>query len=77
MYEKPDAAEKSDKGKFTHYLKIHQQGKTDYSTFCSHCAETGIERWFASLDEMTCTYYDKAGNKILQEQMPGQTYSFA
>lgn len=71
MHEKLEVAEKNDKDKFTHYLKIHQQGKTDYSTFCSHCAETGIERWFASLDKMTCTYYDKARNEILVEQIPG------
>lgn len=71
MYEKLDVADKSDKNKFSNYLKIHQQGKTDYSTFCSHCAETGIEKWFASLDKMTCTYYDKAGNEILVEPIPG------
>jgi uncharacterized protein YbcV (DUF1398 family) len=52
-------------------LKIHQQGKTDYITFCKDCAETGIEKWFVSLDEMTCTYYDKAGNKVLIEKVPG------
>ena len=56
--------------KFLEYLRIHQQGKTDYFTFCNHCAETGIERWYVSLSEMTCTYYDKAGNKILEERIP-------
>jgi uncharacterized protein YbcV (DUF1398 family) len=30
-----------------------------------------LEKWFVSLDEMTCTYYDKAGNKILVEKVPG------
>ena len=70
MYENLAIAEKSDKDKFSNYLKIHQQGKTDYAKFCKDCAETGIEKWFASLDEMTCTYYDKAGNKILGEQIP-------
>lgn len=71
MYENMDITEKSDKNQFSNYLKIHQQGKTDYNTFCRHCAETGIEKWFASLDEMTCTYFDKAGNKILVEKIPG------
>ncbi|HET7118124.1 MAG TPA: DUF1398 family protein [Hanamia sp.] len=71
MYENMVIAGKSDKDKFAHYLKIHQQGKTDYKIFCRHCAETGIEKWFASLDEMTCTYYDRAGNKILTEKIPG------
>ena len=61
----------SDKDKFSNYLKSHQQGETDYKTFCRHCAETGIEKWFVSLDKMTCTYYDKTGNEILTEQIPG------
>lgn len=60
-----------DKDQFCHFLKIHQQGQTDYYTFCTQCAETGIEKWFVCLDEMTCTYYDKTGKEILVEQIPG------
>lgn len=71
MYAKIDVAEKSDREKFSNYLKIHQKGETDYTTFCRDCAATGIEKWFVSLEEMTCTYYDKAGTKILVEQIPG------
>ena len=71
MYESLVISEKSDKAKFTDCLKIHQQGKTDYITFCRDCAETGIEKWFASLEKMTCTYFDKEGNEILVEQIPG------
>lgn len=63
-------ADKSNKEKFSHYLKIHQQGETDYYIFCTHCAETGIEKWFVSLEKMTCTYYDKIGNEILVETLP-------
>ncbi|HTI89372.1 MAG TPA: DUF1398 family protein [Puia sp.] len=70
MYEDLDIFHLADKTKFQHYLKIHQQGETDYLTFCKHCAETGIERWFVCLDKLTCTYYDKAGNEILVEQIP-------
>jgi uncharacterized protein YbcV (DUF1398 family) len=55
---------------FKDYLKSHQQGNTDYHTFCNYCAETGIEKWLVSLIEMTCTYYDKAGNLILVEDIP-------
>lgn len=71
MYEKLVIADNSDKEKFSHSLQIHQQGKTDYFTFCKDCAETGIEKWFVCLDAMTCTYYDKGGNEILVEQIPG------
>lgn len=60
----------SNKEKFIHYLKIHQQGETDYYTFCKHCAETGIEKWYVNLDNFTCTYYDKSGNEILVESVP-------
>jgi uncharacterized protein YbcV (DUF1398 family) len=70
MYEDLDISHSTDKTKFRHYLKIHQQGETNYLTFCKHCAETGIEKWFVCLDKLTCIYYDKAGNEILLEQIP-------
>jgi uncharacterized protein YbcV (DUF1398 family) len=63
-------SENTNKEIFITKLKSHQQGKTDYFTFCKDCAETGIEKWVVSLDEMTCIYYDKEGNKILVEAIP-------
>ena len=70
QYENLSIADNSNSEKFRQYLKIHQHGETDYFTFCKHCAETGIEKWVVSLTEMTCTYYDKAGNEILVEKIP-------
>jgi len=60
----------SNKENFETRLKEHLKGKTDYFTFCKDCAQTGIEKWIVSLDEMTCIYYDKAGNEILVEHIP-------
>lgn len=60
----------SDKERFKHYLKNHQRGQTDYLTFCSDCAETGVEKWTVDMNKMTCTYYDKGNNKMLEEQIP-------
>jgi len=60
----------SDAVHFENRLKAHQQGQTNYFTFCNDCAETGIEKWVVDLDEMTCTYYDKAGKEILVEAIP-------
>lgn len=60
----------SDKERFKHFLKSHQRGQTDYTIFCSHCAETGVEKWTVNMEKMTCTYYDKANNTMLQEQIP-------
>jgi len=69
-YENLIIADSSNSEKFIQYLKNHQHGETNYVTFCRQCAETGIEKWFVSLDEMTCTYYDNAGNEILVEKIP-------
>jgi uncharacterized protein YbcV (DUF1398 family) len=55
---------------FKKELLAHQQGKTDYLTFITMCAETGIEKWEICMDKMTCTYYDKAGNVVLVEAIP-------
>ena len=51
-------------------LVAHQQGKTDFLTFIRMCATFGIERWAICMDKMNCTYYDKAGNEILVEEIP-------
>ena len=51
-------------------LKSHQEGKTDYQTFCNDCAKSGFEKWNVCMEKMTCTYYDKAGTEILAEQIP-------
>lgn len=51
-------------------LKAHQEGKTDYSTFLKDCAQSGIEKWVVVMADMTCSYYDKAENKIVVETIP-------
>lgn len=70
-YTKLSVADISDAEKFKYYLSIHQKGQTDYPTFCNHSAETGVEKWMVDMSQMTCTYYDKPGHKILQEKIPG------
>ncbi|MEO8770112.1 MAG: DUF1398 family protein [Ferruginibacter sp.] len=69
-YAKLNVANISDKERFKHYLKSHQRGQTDYPAFCNHSAETGVEKWTVDMNQMTCTYYDKANNKMLEEQIP-------
>lgn len=69
-YESLPVAGSSDPEQFKADLKAHQQGKTDYLTFCKDCAKSGIDKWMVCMDRMTCTYYDKAGNEVLTEQIP-------
>jgi uncharacterized protein YbcV (DUF1398 family) len=70
-YDELLVSDNSNKEYFIVQLKAHQQGETDYFTFCKDCAESGIERWVVSLDKMTCTYFDKSGNEMLVETIPG------
>ena len=69
-YSELSVANISDKERFKHYLKSHQRGQTDYPTFCNHSAETGVEKWTVDMNQMTCTYYDKANTEMLEEQIP-------
>lgn len=56
--------------KFKKDLKEHQEGATDYLTFCAICANLGIKKWEVSTKEMTCTYYDIQDNEIILEKIP-------
>lgn len=63
-------AEQSQPKEFKARLKAHQQGQSDYLTFCNECAQLGVDKWVVVMSEMTCTYYDKAGNELLVEVIP-------
>ena len=63
-------ADTADGEQFKAALVAHQQGKTDFLTFIRMCATFGIEKWAICMDKMTCTYYDKAGNEMLIEEIP-------
>lgn len=69
-YETLTISDKLDIENFKFRLKLHQQGDTDYPTFCKDCADNGVKGWKVDLNEMTCTYFDKSGNNILVELIP-------
>lgn len=62
--------DESSAGKLEHALKIHQQGETDYFTFCKQAADAGVEKWVTDLEEMSCTYLDAEGNELVKETIP-------
>ncbi len=63
-------SEEANTNAFVSNLKAHQQGNTDYMTFCRDCAQSGIEKWAVCTDTMTCTYFDRSGIKVLTEDIP-------
>lgn len=65
-----EIAETASAEKLKQALAIHQQGQTDYPTFCKQSADAGVEKWMVDMIKMICTYYDKAENEMLVEAIP-------
>lgn len=60
----------ANKERFIEFLVMHQEGQTDYLTFCSQAAQCGIAQWTVNIIEKTCTYLDVNKNSILIEKIP-------
>jgi uncharacterized protein YbcV (DUF1398 family) len=60
----------ANKERFIEFLVAHQDGQTDYITFCNHAGQCGIAKWRVAIIEMTCTYFDKSDAQILIEKIP-------
>ena len=60
----------ANKERFIEFLVIHQDGQTDYLTFCNDAANCGIASWRVDIIEMTCTYFDASGAAIVIEKIP-------
>lgn len=69
-YPEMDLADRPSPEQFRDYLKSHQDGQSDYLRFCQQAAATGVEKWSVDTKSMTCTYFDRSGNKMLTEQIP-------
>ena len=60
----------ANKERFIEFLVMHQEGQTDYLTFCNHAGQCGIAKWSVDILEMTCTYFDQSDAPILIEKIP-------
>lgn len=65
-----EIAAQGDAEKLQHALTIHQQGQTDYPTFCKQAAEAGVEKWIVNMVRMACVYYDQEGFEMVAEVIP-------
>jgi len=63
-------ATSANKERFIEFLVMHQEGQTDYLTFCLQAAQCGIAQWTVNIVEKTCTYFDNNQNSILIEKIP-------
>ena len=57
-----------------HTIAIHQQGQTDFITFCNQAAEAGVEKWVIDTSHMVCNYVDLNGDILVSEPIPTGDY---
>lgn len=69
-YAEIEVAEKANEAMFKERLQAHQEGQTDYMTFCTDAAGAGVQHWTIDMNQMTCTYYGSDGQHILTEEIP-------
>lgn len=51
-------------------LTRHQQGQTDFETFCDEMSQAGIYKWHIDIQAGTCTYIDLQEQAIISELIP-------
>ena len=68
--ERIPVAAQSSAEKLRQSISIHQQGKTDYPTFCRQAGEAGVAKWTSDLRALTVTYSDRSGKRIVVEPIP-------
>jgi uncharacterized protein YbcV (DUF1398 family) len=68
-YESISIAPSANKERFIEFLVMHQDGQSDYITFCQHAAQCGIAKWSVNIIGMSCTYFDQLGSAILIEKI--------
>lgn len=69
-YEQIHIATTANKDRFIEYLVMHENGETDYFTFCQQAAQCGIAKWRIDILEMTCTYFTIEGDALIIEKIP-------
>lgn len=53
----------------------HQQGMSDFPTFCRQAAAAGVEKWVIDTQRMVCTYYSANGIVMVEEAIPLGEYA--
>lgn len=59
----------TNKEQFLHRLQEHQQGKTNYQTFCKDAAACGITKWVVNLNTMECSYFANDNEIVFVEKI--------
>lgn len=66
-HERLTVARTGNREKLIEHLDLHEQGKTGYLEMSRGLADSGVEKWTFDTNNLTITYYDKAGHAMLTE----------
>jgi uncharacterized protein YbcV (DUF1398 family) len=69
-YDPLEISDQCQPNKFREILRFHQNGNSDYFTFCKEAAEAGIDKWMVDVEKMVCVYFDKNQTLIYEEEIP-------
>jgi hypothetical protein len=56
-------------------MGIHQQGGSDFPTFCRQAAAAGVEKWRIDIQRMLTIYFDSDGSVMVEESIPQGEYA--
>lgn len=62
-------AETCDKEQFLRYMQQVEQGGIGYVEMSKALADNGVEKWTFDTEDLTITYFDKAGTVLLAEKV--------
>ena len=74
IYAEKEISSNSSPAAVRQIITEHQQGKSDFLTFCAQVANAGVEKWAVDTQIMLCSYYDKAGSSMVAEPIPDGRY---
>lgn len=57
-----------------HQIREHQQGRSDFPTFCQQAADAGVHHWELNTQTMLCTYFSSNNQVMLAEPVPQGDY---
>jgi uncharacterized protein YbcV (DUF1398 family) len=55
-------------------IREHQQGKSDFLTFCQLAVDAGVHHWEVNTQTMLCTYIDSDNKTMFAEPIPQGSY---
>ena len=74
VYAQKSIVDNASSSALSQIIADHQQGKSDFFTFCQQVADAGVKKWVVDTQAMVCTYYNLKAEEMLAESIPQAGY---